>query len=294
MTSARLAFGERARSCRRRACRPSPAPRAPRRCGSARRPSAPRPVPTMIDIGVARPSAHGHAMISTATALTSACARRGSGPKSAHDDERDDARRRSRPARTSRTRCRPAAGSARAIAAPRRPCATICASSVSLPTRSARITKLPVPLTVPPVTRSPGRFLDRHRLAGDHRLVDGARALEHDAVDRHLLAGPHAQPIADAARASSGTSSSVPSASIRRAVFGARPSSARIAALVRLRARSSSTWPSSTSTTMTAAGLEVDGRPRRASRNESREEPGRERRDDAVARTRRRRRARSA
>jgi hypothetical protein len=42
-------------------------------------PRAP-PVATMIDIGVARPSAHGHAMISTATALTSACAMRGSGP----------------------------------------------------------------------------------------------------------------------------------------------------------------------------------------------------------------------
>ena len=36
--------------------------------GGARR----GPVPTMIDIGVARPSAHGQAMISTATALTSA------------------------------------------------------------------------------------------------------------------------------------------------------------------------------------------------------------------------------
>ena len=34
--------------------------------------SAPRPVPTMIDIGVASPSAHGQAMIKTATALTSA------------------------------------------------------------------------------------------------------------------------------------------------------------------------------------------------------------------------------
>ena len=45
--------------------------------------SAPRPVPTMIDIGVARPSAHGQAMISTATALTSACASRGSGPMDA-------------------------------------------------------------------------------------------------------------------------------------------------------------------------------------------------------------------
>ena len=34
----------------------------------------------MIDIGVASPSAQGQAMIRTATALTSACAIRGSGP----------------------------------------------------------------------------------------------------------------------------------------------------------------------------------------------------------------------
>ena len=33
---------------------------------------APRPTPTMIDIGVARPSAQGQAMISTLTAATSA------------------------------------------------------------------------------------------------------------------------------------------------------------------------------------------------------------------------------
>ena len=33
---------------------------------------APRPTPTMIDIGVARPSAQGQAMIRTATAATSA------------------------------------------------------------------------------------------------------------------------------------------------------------------------------------------------------------------------------
>jgi hypothetical protein len=34
----------------------------------------------MIDIGVARPRAHGQAIISTATAFTMAWARRGSGP----------------------------------------------------------------------------------------------------------------------------------------------------------------------------------------------------------------------
>src|ERR1017187_8168051 len=46
---------------------------------------APRPVPTMIAIGVARPRAHGQAMISTATALTIAFASRGPGPRS-HDE----------------------------------------------------------------------------------------------------------------------------------------------------------------------------------------------------------------
>jgi hypothetical protein len=34
--------------------------------------AAPRPVPTMIDMGVARPSAQGQAMMSTATAFTTA------------------------------------------------------------------------------------------------------------------------------------------------------------------------------------------------------------------------------
>ncbi len=37
------------------------------------RPAAPRPVPTMIAVGVASPSAQGQAITSTATALTSAC-----------------------------------------------------------------------------------------------------------------------------------------------------------------------------------------------------------------------------
>ena len=64
---------------------------------------APLPLATMIDIGVASPSAHGHAMISTATALTRAWARRGSGPTNSQTSERARRRRRSRPARSSRT-----------------------------------------------------------------------------------------------------------------------------------------------------------------------------------------------
>ena len=42
---------------------------------------APRPTPTMIDIGVARPRAHGQAMISTDTAAIRPKVKRGSGPQ---------------------------------------------------------------------------------------------------------------------------------------------------------------------------------------------------------------------
>src|SRR5579875_952301 len=44
-----------------------------------------------------------------------------------------------------------------------------------------------------------GMLRDRKRLASNHRFVDRARAVEHYAVDRHLLARTHAQPIADRA-----------------------------------------------------------------------------------------------
>src|SRR5690606_40667941 len=54
---------------------------------------APRPVPTMIDIGVARPSAHGRAMISTETAATSeigraSCRDRGENTTAAQSTQR--------------------------------------------------------------------------------------------------------------------------------------------------------------------------------------------------------------
>ena len=42
---------------------------------------APFPVPTMMDMGVAKPKAQGHAIIKTATILTNANAKRGSGPQ---------------------------------------------------------------------------------------------------------------------------------------------------------------------------------------------------------------------
>jgi len=51
----------------------------------------------------------------------------------------------------------------------------------------------------------------------------------------------------------SGISFSLPSGSSRRAVWGVRSRSARMAALVRPRARNSTTWPSRTSVVMAAA-----------------------------------------
>ena len=46
--------------------------------------AAPRPVATMIDIGVANPRAHGQAMINTATALSNAMVPLGPGPNIIH------------------------------------------------------------------------------------------------------------------------------------------------------------------------------------------------------------------
>ena len=96
-------------------------------------------------------------------------------------------------------------------------------------------------------------FLDRDRLAGDHRLIDGAAALDDDAIDRHLFAGPDAQQIAGLHVGPAARPLHAPSGRTTRAVFGARPSSFWMADGVWPRARSSSTCPSSTSTVTTAA-----------------------------------------
>ena len=132
----------------------------------------------MIDIGVASPSAHGHAMISTATAFDERVGQPRLGPDRPPDEGAQDAPPPRRPARSRRTRGPPGAGSARGSAGPRRPCGR--SGRAACPGRRARPASRsrPAPLTVPPVTRSPGRLLDGHRLAGDHRLVDGAAPLE--------------------------------------------------------------------------------------------------------------------
>src|SRR2546425_665164 len=102
----------------------------------------------MIDIGVARPRAHGQAIISTATATTKPCARRGSGPNNAQAKNA-----RSAATTTAGTKYAETLSARRCIGARLRWASltsfTICASMVSLPTRSVSITKLPLVFRVP-------------------------------------------------------------------------------------------------------------------------------------------------
>ena len=114
---------------------------------------APRPVPTIKAIGVASPSAHGQAMISTATAAVKAAA--GPAPIPSQNPRVATARAMTigtkTPEMVSASRC--------ACALP------VCASSTSRaiwaswvwdPTWVARTTRRPPTLVVAPTTRSPG------------------------------------------------------------------------------------------------------------------------------------------
>ena len=97
-------------------------------------------------------------MISTVTAATRPNANRGSGPQIDHAMKAISATR-----MTAGTN-QPETWSASRWIGARERCAaaticTICASTVSRPTFSARIIKVPVWLSVPPITFSPGSFV---------------------------------------------------------------------------------------------------------------------------------------
>ncbi len=134
--------------------------------------------------------------MSTATAFTSAYAIRGCGPAMLHTTNVIAAIR-----ITVGTKY-PAITSATCWIGARLRCAsavmrTICASSVSLPTRSARMIKLPVMLMVPPVTFMPADFSTGHRLARHHGFVNRARSFKHHSVHGNFFARPNAQMVAD-------------------------------------------------------------------------------------------------
>ena len=156
---------------------------------------APRPVPTMSAVGVARPSAHGHAMIRTATAAANAAV---APPPSERASPRAS---RAASARTTGTKTAETRSARRWIGAlPDWASATsraICASAVSSPTLVARTRSRPNVLIVAPATLAARPDVDGHRLAGQHRLVDRRLALDDDAVGRDLLAGTHDEHVAD-------------------------------------------------------------------------------------------------
>jgi hypothetical protein len=112
----------------------------------------------MIDVGVASPRAHGHAMISTATVFSRARLNAGSGPNTSHARNVTPAI-----ARTIGTN-QPVTLSARRWIGAFEPWAsctsrTIWARTVSRPTLVASNLKLPDVLRVPPMTSSPGDFV---------------------------------------------------------------------------------------------------------------------------------------
>ncbi len=220
------------------------------RHSSTRMPArAPWPVPTMIAVGVASPSAHGQAMTSTATAI----------------DQRLGTARRPRPhhalkvasAMTHHRRHedrRDAVGQALHRALP--PCASptsrmMPASSVSAPTPVALQRKAPWPLTVAANTLSPAR-LPTGKLSpvniASLRLRVRHRPPRHRPVRSRPVAPGRSSP---GISTSTAMSTHCPSRSTR-AVFGCRRISDSMASEVRALARASSSLPSSTSV-MTAA-----------------------------------------
>ena len=148
----------------------------------------------MSAVGVARPSAHGQAMISTETAAVKAAV----APPPAPSQKPRVAT--ARPITTGTNT--PETRSARRCTSALPFCASstrraIWASWVSEPTRVARTTSRPPTLTVAPTTSVAGADLDRHGLAGEHRGVDRGRPLEDLAVGGDLLAGAYDELVAD-------------------------------------------------------------------------------------------------
>ena len=125
-------------------------------------------------------------------------------------------------------------------------------SVVSAPVRSTRMSKEPEPFSVPPVTASPSVFSTG---TGSPVSMDSSTALRPSITvpSMGILSPGRTRKMSPTLTSASGTVSVLPSFSTRSAVLGARSRSARMAPPVFSRARNSSTWPSSTSATMTAA-----------------------------------------
>jgi hypothetical protein len=126
----------------------------------------------------------------------------------------------------------------------RRTSSTMRASAVSRPTRVARMTNVPVVLSVAPITSSPG---PRSTGMGSPVSIDWSTAEPPSTTipSTGTFSPGRTRSMSPTAICSSGTSSSTEPRT-RRAVDGWRPISRRIAPVVRPRARASSQRPSNT------------------------------------------------
>ena len=190
-------------------------------------------------------------MISTEIALSTAKVHAGSGPNIPQTKNVSTAE-----ASTASTNQYATLSAMRCIGARERcACATsctICDKTVAEPTLSARITKLPVPLRVAPITLDPTVFSTG---------VGSPVSIDSSTWERPSTTSPSTGTFSPGRTrrrsptwtCASSTSSSVPSSRRRRAVFGASPSNAFNAVEVFERARSSSSCPSRVRDTITAA-----------------------------------------
>ena len=171
----------------------------------------------------------------------------------------------------------PATRSARRCIGARERCAwaticTICASTVCAPTRSVRITKAPEVFIVAPISLSPACLVTG---IGSPVSIDSSTALLPSVTtpSTGTFSPGRTRRLSPTCTWVSGTSSSLPSARMRRAVFGARPSRDLMAAEVCERAFSSSIWPSRVSEMMTTAASKYTAT-RPIDMNESGNTPG--------------------
>ncbi len=209
---------------------------------------APFPVPTMIDSGVARPSAHGQAMISTAIADTSARVSAGAGPAVNHTVNVTIAT-----AMTAGTKNPDTASASRWIGAldacARCTILMIWASMVSAPTLSARTRSDPVVLIVAPTTVSPARLLTG---IGSPVTIDSSTADDPDrtTASTGIFSPGRITTSSPTTTSATGISASAPPRTTR-AVRACKPRSSRMACPVPALARVSTSRPSRISVKIT-------------------------------------------
>ena len=208
---------------------------------------APRPVPTSSAVGVASPSAQGHAMTSTATAAVKPCCHPVVSPQPSSVSSAMTRTTGTNTAETrSASRCTGALPLCAAVTS-----AVMRASAVSLPTRVARSTSSPSCTTVPPETESPGPTSTG---------TDSPVSMLASIADEPSTTSPSVamrSPGRTTTRSptftcAAGTSAS-PAGVRTRATVGARSSRARSAAPERRFARCSSQRPTSRKVVTTAA-----------------------------------------